>query len=203
MWATTNAYPPQNTYKGGKIQQSAMSRFAAIQVPNGTSNTISRTYVTGEKFWVTGLDIKDDGVVFTVMSDPVGDNRFYAALKFPFPKGSTPPPDQILGQIAEVFKVQPADDAKGGGDAKSAPSAKPAPALAPPPQPAMAAIAPPPPPADAPPPAPPTIAIGQTRDQVTAMFGAPTKIVKLAAKEIDYYPDMKVTFVKDKVTNIQ
>ena len=38
---------------------------------------------------------------------------------------------------------------------------------------------------------------------MTAMLGQPTKVVKLATKEIDYYPDMKVTFVHDKVTNIE
>ena len=35
------------------------------------------------------------------------------------------------------------------------------------------------------------------------LFGAPTKIVKLGTKEIDYYPDMKVTFVNNKVTDVQ
>ena len=36
-----------------------------------------------------------------------------------------------------------------------------------------------------------------------ANFGAPTKIVKLGTNEIDYYPDMKVTFVNNKVTDVQ
>jgi outer membrane protein assembly factor BamE (lipoprotein component of BamABCDE complex) len=64
----------------------------------------------------------------------------------------------------------------------------------------MAAIAPPPPPADAP---PPTIAIGQTKDQVTAAFGQPTKAAKVGAKEIYYYKDMKVTFTNGKVSNVE
>jgi hypothetical protein len=67
----------------------------------------------------------------------------------------------------------------------------------------MAPIAPPPPPADAPPPAPKTIALKQTKDEVVANFGQPTKVVKLGTKEIDYYPDMKVTFVNSKVTDVQ
>src|ERR1035441_702805 len=49
---------------------------------------------------------------------------------------------------------------------------------------------PPPPPRDAPPPAPKTIKLGQPKDQVVAIFGQPTKVAKLGAKEIDYYPDM-------------
>jgi hypothetical protein len=64
----------------------------------------------------------------------------------------------------------------------------------------MAAIAPPPPPADAP---PPTIAMGQTKDQVTAGFGQPARIAKLGAKEIFYYKDMKVTFTNGKVSNVE
>jgi hypothetical protein len=68
---------------------------------------------------------------------------------------------------------------------------------------ALPPIAPPPPPADTPLPAPKTISLGQTKDEVTASFGPPQKIVKLASKEIDSYPDMKVTFVNGKVTDVQ
>jgi hypothetical protein len=60
-------------------------------------------------------------------------------------------------------------------------------------------IAPPPPPADTP---PPEISLGQTRDQVIAAFGQPTRIAKLGGKEIFYYKDMKVTFTNGKVSNV-
>ena len=36
-----------------------------------------------------------------------------------------------------------------------------------------------------------------------AIFGQPSKVVKLGTKEIDVYPDMKVTFVNNKVTDVQ
>ena len=36
-----------------------------------------------------------------------------------------------------------------------------------------------------------------------ANFGQPTKIVKLGAKEIYYYQDLKVTFVAGKVSDVQ
>jgi hypothetical protein len=115
----------------------------------------------------------------------------------------------MLSQVAEVLKV---DDS--GGDSKdqaAAPAsdgkpAAPAPtaaAAARKPNSAMAPIAPPPPSLDAAPPQPKTVAIGQTKDQVVAIFGQPTKIANLGSKEIDYYPDFKVTFVGGKVTNIQ
>ena len=67
----------------------------------------------------------------------------------------------------------------------------------------MAPIPPPPPPADAVPAPVKTIALDQTKDTVVATFGQPTRVVMLAGKEIDYYPDMKVTFVKNKVTDVQ
>jgi hypothetical protein len=67
----------------------------------------------------------------------------------------------------------------------------------------MAPIPPPPPPSDVPAAPPKTISLGQTKEQVTAAFGQPEKIVKLANKEIYYYKDLKVTFVAGKVTDVQ
>jgi len=64
-------------------------------------------------------------------------------------------------------------------------------------------IAPPPPPPDEPAAAPPTISLGQTKDQVKAAFGTPDRVVKLGTKEIEYFKDMKVTFVNGKVTDVQ
>ena len=64
----------------------------------------------------------------------------------------------------------------------------------------MATIPPPPPPSDTP---PPTITLKETKEQVVAAFGAPKKVVKLGTKEIDYFQDMKVTFINDKVTDVQ
>jgi hypothetical protein len=55
----------------------------------------------------------------------------------------------------------------------------------------------------APPQPPPTIALGQTPDQVTGLLGQPDKIVNLGAKQIYIYKDMKITFVKGKVSDVQ
>jgi hypothetical protein len=54
-----------------------------------------------------------------------------------------------------------------------------------------------------PPTAPKTISVGQTKDEVLAIFGQPQKVVKLATKEMLYYPDMKVTLVEAKVADVQ
>jgi hypothetical protein len=61
-------------------------------------------------------------------------------------------------------------------------------------------IATPPPPMNA---APPTIAVGQTKEQVTAAIGQPVKAAKIGAKEILYYKDMKVTLLNGKVSDVE
>ena len=63
----------------------------------------------------------------------------------------------------------------------------------------MAAVIAPPPP---PPPDP--IQVGETKAAVKAAYGDPIKVLfKSATKEIDAYPGIKVTFVHDKVTDVE
>jgi hypothetical protein len=209
MSATTSGSAAQNTYKDGRISQgiwkvAKMPGFGSLMGHSGTGATVqTRTFVAGEKFWVTKITVHEDGIILELFSDPISDVRYYSTLRFPFPRGAYPSTDQAESSVAEVLKVQP-DDAAGSGDSgKKQPAAASEPAAAPAPAVALAPIAPPPPPADTPPPAPKTIALKQTKDEVVANFGAPTKVVKLGTKEIDYYPDMKVTFVNNKVTDIQ
>jgi hypothetical protein len=211
MSATTTGSAAQNTYKDGKISQgmwkmAKMPGFGSLMSHSGTGATVqTRTFVSGEKFWVTKITVHDDGVILELFSDPFSDVRYYSILKFPFAKGTYPSPDQIQSSVAEVVNVQPDDAGSADSGKKPAPTdtaAAPGPAAAAAPAP-MAPIAPPPPPADTPPPAPKTIALKQTKDEVVANFGQPTKVVKLGTKEIDYYPDMKVTFINNKVTDVQ
>jgi hypothetical protein len=140
----------------------------------------TREFVAGEKFFVTKIDTRPDSVTFYFMSDPIKDVRYHSSLKFPFPKGTTPSPDDVAALVSEVVKVddssQDQRNASNQGGQQSAP---------------------------APPAEPKTIALGQTRDQVVAMFGVPSKIVQLGAKEIDIFPDMKVTFVQNKVVDVK
>ncbi len=103
--------------------------------------------------------------------------RYHGLLKFPFPKGQTPPTDQILATVAQVIKT---DGAEGTAEPEQQQAAAP------------------PPPAET-----KTIALGQTKDEVLQSFGQPTKVVQLGKKEIDYYSDMKVTFTNNKVTNVE
>jgi len=205
MYSTTAPAAPMNSYKNGVIQQSAagnyMRGFGKLMLVGGDSadlqNIPSRKFVTGEKFWVTDIRIAQDGVIFTVFSDPYGDLRYYGQLKFPFPvKKTIPPAAQVISMVEEVLSAA-------GAPAAEAPQPTPA-AEAPQPAPeALPALTPPPPPADQPPAPPKTIKVGQTKAVVIATWGEPSKDVKLAAKEILVYPDMKVILVAGKVSDVQ
>jgi hypothetical protein len=174
--------PTHNYYKNGEVTQgglmSVLNKLGNASMGGGADATTTRKFVTGEKFWVTKIQVDNDGVTFQFLTDPLQDVRYHALLKFPFPKGQTPPPDQVLATVAQVIKTD-------GGDAAPAPDQQQAAAGAP----AAAETK--------------TIALGQTKDQVVQSFGQPTKVVQLGAKEIDYYSDMKVTFTNNKVTNVE
>ena len=47
-----------------------------------------------------------------------------------------------------------------------------------------------------------TITLGQTIAEVVAMKGQPKNILNFAAKQIYVYPDMKITFVKGKISDV-
>jgi len=215
MSATGTGAAAANTYKDGHFSHGVwgaakVPRFGKFIAARAGASVDTRIFVTGEKFWITKITVHDDGIVLDLLSDPFSDVRYYATLKFPFAKGTYPSDDDAVKSVAEVLDVAPADNSGGqqtaatgqGGAAPAAPTATPAPPADPAPAP-MAAIPPPPPPSDAPPAQPKTIALKQTKEQVVAIFGQPTKVVRLGTKEIDYYPDMKVTFVNDKVTDVQ
>lgn len=201
MFSIATKVPPTYTYKDGKLSMgfgaTLATNMALGQAQQGAnvSNVPQRKFVTGEKFWVVAFSVKDDGVIIKLYSDPYADVRYYGQLKFPFQKHFIPPADDVLKTIGEVLTVQPGDNSSSVA-APQPPPPEPAPA-------APEAIAPPPPPPDAQQAPPKTLELGQTKDQVVANFGQPQKVVKLGAKEIYYYPDMKVTFVNGKVTDVQ
>jgi hypothetical protein len=217
MVGVSNSNPYQNSYKNGMISQNVIGKFLAgrvpgVQVPGGT-----RTFVAGEKMWLTKIEVKEDGVFFTLFTDAIADVRYKATLKFNFSKGSIKSLDQVDALIGQVFTFQAPDNNASAQPAPAAPAPRApgppagtpgasAPSPAPPPAPESPVIIapPPPPPPDAPAAPPKSIAIGQTKDQVVASFGQPEKIVKLAGgKEIFTYKDLKVIFIGGKVTDVQ
>ncbi|MBV9772084.1 MAG: hypothetical protein JOZ32_21105, partial [Bryobacterales bacterium] len=233
MGPTTSSAFYINVYKEGKIQPNVLAKSKSIihrigQMPgigvipgvgtaagtaagaDSNSGASPRTYVTGEKLWVTKIEVKnepkEEDVTFSLFTNAVNDVRYQGSLKFPLPKGATE--DQVDKVVAEVFKVQPPEEAKqeqppaGGQPGQPAAPAGAQTAAAPPVAPAapgasapLPDIPPPPPPADQPAAPPPTVKLGQTPDEVIAALGQPQKIVKLAKKETYYYKDLKVIFV--------
>jgi hypothetical protein len=230
--ASSSANPCMNTYKDGKISPTKVCgagenvRKHMIgplkTLTHSDSAPATRNFVSGEKFWLTKVDVRSSGIVLDFFTDatPSGDQgiRYKGALTIPF-GAVTPTPDQALKAVAEVITVvPPEEDAKKGGDkGQAAPEggqqdaaanqpAAPAPAqpatpppAAPAPEPAAATIEPPPPP----PADPPEIKEGQTIDEVVAALGQPQHMATVGAKKIYYYKDLKVTFVNGKVKDVQ
>jgi hypothetical protein len=211
MLAASSPNPCANTYKDGKLSPNGACRvgdvarkipFFGSKIPGSDQAPASRYFVTGEKFWVTSIDVKDAGkdsaVVLNLFSDPFNDVRFATTLNVAFPKG-LPGPDEVFQRVQEVVKVQPADNDNGSAPAgaEQPPAAPPPPAAA---EAAPAPIAPPPPPPDQP---PPTVALGQSPAQVVAILGEPAHKAKVGVKEIYTYKDLKVIFVNGKVKDIQ
>jgi hypothetical protein len=196
MYALNAPAPAKETYKNGRFNASALTKFTGFHaLGSTTTSTVQRTFVAGEKFWITGISTDNDGLVLKVYSDPINDIRYMAYIKFPFAKGTFPPADQMLAQIGEALQVD--------GAIADTPAPAAAPAAAPAPVAAMAPIAPPPPPPDEPAAPPQTVNLGDKKEAVIAAFGQPARVVKLGPKEILYFKDMKVTFVNGKVTDVQ
>jgi hypothetical protein len=179
------------SYHDGKLNAGGMTKF--MMAGNNSNSTVPiRTWVSGEKCWLTYVEVKNDGLYLQFLSDAINDVRYMGAIKFPVDKKEPmPAPDVMLARVAEVISV-------------SAQDAAPAPAPAPvaPPAPAVVAVPIPPPPPP-PPDEPPAITLGQTKAQVQAILGQPLHTAKVGTKEIESFKDMKITFVNGKVTDVQ
>jgi hypothetical protein len=212
--ASSSANPCPNTYKDGKLTPNAGCKTGEVlrripgfgsHIPGADKAPATRIFVSGEKFWVTKIDVKstDKGfaVVMDFFTDAINDVRYRASLTIPFKEGA-PTPDEALKLVREVVTVAPSDDAK--GDEKQEPS----PAQGGQQSPATAAEGAPPPLAPPPPPADdvaatPTVSLGQTPEQVIAILGQPLRKAKAGPRDLYFYKDMKVTFLNGKVKDIQ
>jgi hypothetical protein len=211
MCSTASSYPYSNTYNNGALAANLKNRvidggksWIKGKLPFGGGSDLkdaanngcaSRKFVAGEQFRITGISVKNDGIYVSAFSNSYNDVRYYAEIKFPFPKGAAPPTDSFVKIVAEVITVQPPDSKETQGvpaSQQTVPSSPETKYASTP----MREIPPP----DVPPPA---IAVGQTRDQVLEAFGQPVRSAKLAGTtELYFYKDTKVTFVNGTVSNV-
>jgi len=207
--ASSSANPCANTYKDGKLSPNGGCRAGDVlrripgfggRIPGADKAPATRYFVTGEKFWVTKIDVRDSGVVMEFFSDAINEVRFKGSLTIPF-KDRVPSADDALKLVQEVVKVAPSEDAKGDAQAPSQNNQQEAPMNAT--EGAPADIAPPPPPPDEPVAPPPTVSLGQTPAQVEAILGPPLRKAKVGARDIYSYKDLKITFLNGKVKDIQ
>ncbi len=109
---TNNVLVLANTYKNGKIGHGLFGQMAS-----GAAGT--RTFVAGEKLWVTGIEIRTKGVVFSLVSDDYSGVRYRGSLTFSFPRGETSSAQDALATISEVFDAEGAPEPAAEGNAPS------------------------------------------------------------------------------------
>jgi hypothetical protein len=223
--------PFANSFADGQIQmKGGLGTRIPFGGPRPSMGT-PRTLASGEKVYLLKTEVKDNNIIFVVQScgtcnpksvDPA-HQPYRAEVDFKFIKGALAGTDfkSVQGVIEQVFKFQEAeaDTGTGAGTGAEAGGAPPPAAAAAPrnnkpraeptPQPQPEPEAPPAqkfadiPPPPAPPAAPKKIALGQTLDEVKANFGDPEQILDLGTKVIYKYKDLKVTFLKGKVTDVE
>lgn len=154
-------------------QLSEPSGFGGAFFSKGAENT-NKTFKAGEHLYITRISITNDSVRFDVVTSETYDATIHGTTR------------QIRYVSTLAFKypkdfleTADADAVKKTIDAVLIPQSE-----------AQAAHT-------------KTVELGQTPDQVKAALGAPDKVIKLGAKEIYVYPDMKVVFVDGKVSDVQ
>jgi hypothetical protein len=158
-------------------------------------NVATRFLTAGERVYVTKLDInmKAGKISFSIVEcdscNGVQQPAFYKAqVNFQFAKGylESANPADVETTIGQVLAID--EDPQQGGDAQGGQDQGGQQAAAPEPEKPAATV---------------NIAVGQTVEQVKAALGAPQKTVNLGTKQILVYKDLKITFVKGKVTDVE
>jgi len=203
--------PPDNQVIDGKIK--ALNIMAKYALEKFGAHVLQ----SGDKVYITKIDTKGDAKndilkfhILTVDSlDVTGQDakkKFSATVSFKFKKGylDDTPPDEVESAIEAIMAPDTgSDEAKDGSDSGSNQAQAQQPQ-----QPAHAVqpqAAPPPPPPPAQPVAPPTISVGESSTQVLQAVGMPQQMIDLGKKKIYIYKNlnMKITFVDDKVSDVQ
>jgi len=225
--ATTTGNPCMNAYRDGKVYPSRTCKVGSTivkfpfgsHIPHVDKAPATRTFVEGERLWVTKIEVRDTGkepgVLFDFFTDAIPANdqgiRYKGQLMIPF-GALTPTPDEALKLVAEVITVVPPEEdaKKDGAKAPPAPQGSqqevappsqpsaPAPAASAPVEAAPTPIAVPPPPT----PDPTEVKEGQTIEQVVAALGQPLTKATVGTKDIYTYKGLKVTFFNGKVKDV-
>jgi hypothetical protein len=174
-------------------------KWKGVSDPTGAASSDTKFLTNGEKVYPFKIDVnrKDSKVTLSIIECDSCNNVQDASSRkaqvvFQFPKDYLNSADggQVSDVINQILEVEAADSGQqqdqGQQDQGQQAQGQQAP------QPEAAPAGP-----------PPTIQLGQTPDEVTGMLGQPSKIVNLGAKQIYIYKDMKITFVKGKVTDVQ
>jgi len=149
-----------------------------------------RYLTVGEKVYPVKMDVniaKDKITMEIVECDSCNEGKdsssYRAEVTFEFSKGflANASAGQVEDTIGQVFGISSGDSQPpaqaGGAQPQQAPREQPA--------------------------EPQTIRIGMTIDQVVAAMGKPQNIIDLPTKQIYVYPNLKITFVNGKVTDVQ
>lgn len=175
-------------------------KWKGVSDPTGAGSTDTKFLTVGEKVYVSKIDVnrKDSKVALTIIEcdtcNSVQDpSQRRAQVVFQFPKDYLSGADggQVSDLINQTLEIEAADSGQQDQQGQDAQGQNAQAQQQAPQQPAQ------------PPQPPPTIQLGQTPDEVTGALGQPEKIVNLGAKQIYYYKDMKITFVKGKVSDVQ
>jgi hypothetical protein len=203
--ASTNAVVVPTVVKDGQVHAAnntamqgvnRLMKWKAVPDPTGAASTDTKFLTVGEKVYASKIDInrKDSKVSLAIIECDTCNAAKDPSLRkaqviFQFPKGYLDGADggQISDVINQILEIDTSDssqqqDQQQGQDAQAQ-------------QPQQQEAAPAGP--------PPTIQLGQSADEVTGLLGQPTKIVNLGAKQIYVYKDLKVTFIRGKVADVQ
>ena len=187
----------KNTFKDGKRQNHGLREMAWQNT--GTLRAIQ----TGDRFYISKIDIKDNAITFYLVScDQIDGRYYYAGVSFQFPRGyqSSLGFRDIEQTISQVITIEEQNQTQGEQRAAQVQSGSTEPAAA---STTLAPIEPPPPPPADAPPATINIGIGQKPEEVKSALGQPERIFKLGSKEIYSYKNLKITFLDGKVSDVE
>ena len=161
------------TFLNNKVRDGQVAQAGGFMA-SMQGKTTSRDIKTGDKVYLFKIDVKDDQVQFFVITCDTYDVNLHGSTK------QTRYKAQLSFELGKDFMASTTPEAiEKDVEAVIMPEGE-----------VQAANT-------------KTVELGQTPDQVKAAVGAPDKIIKLGAKEVYVYKDMKVVFLDGKVSDVQ